>query len=147
MAVDTYHYIDVAGERVVVQDPHTLRYKRLTSENARRRWGSGWLRQRTHVRAWTEESQWSVTRGGHGDFLKGIGFSWFWGKGVNWKWLRGKWNLIFIWPRIFRRIFSVGKYEHVVGNLHLRHYRRKDPSVDKKPNSHRTLPTDLSVGK
>jgi len=26
MAVDTYHYIDVAGERVVVQDPHTLRY-------------------------------------------------------------------------------------------------------------------------
>jgi len=26
MAFDTHHYIDVAGERVVVQDPHTLRY-------------------------------------------------------------------------------------------------------------------------
>jgi len=38
MAVDTYHYnIDVAEERVAIQDLHTLRYRMLAPKNARRR--------------------------------------------------------------------------------------------------------------
>jgi len=86
-------------------------YATTLQENARSRWGSGGhgmngrITVERHTR-WSRrfsERHWVLVILGEGGKLKMV---------------EGKVKLIFIWPRIYRRIFSVGKYEHAVGNIH-----------------------------